>query len=294
MKKFLSVLVLASIFVMKSNAQSDDRKWRFGLRVTPQPTWFASGDKNNIPAGMKFGYGFGLNMERRFSDIVSLLTGIGGDFEGGKYSVKNDAAANYQVYYFRDESDDLVKPAGKLSEIKESDILCHLKERKVSSTFVTIPFILKLSTKELGGLKYYGMFGAEVGIRLKTTSTETYYETGKFVKDSLGNMNYTKLTDFYIKPTDETSVTGVNINKDAFVIPVRVGFNAGLGAEYRLSGTTAVFLNANFFYGLTPSMRPESKYMFYKTDVSGGEIKYSYVKQKLSQSAVRVSIGVMF
>src|SRR4051812_37024014 len=65
-----------------------DKKWRFGLRVTPQPSWFSSGDKNNIPAGSIMGLGFGLNVEYRFSDVAGILTGIGGDFEGGKYKVK--------------------------------------------------------------------------------------------------------------------------------------------------------------------------------------------------------------
>ncbi|MBX3163907.1 MAG: hypothetical protein KF900_05460 [Bacteroidetes bacterium] len=283
MKKFLFLftLLVFSSTILKAQADDDDRDWRFGLRITPQPAWFVGGDKNNIPKGTLFAYGFGLNIERRFSNVISLITGIGADFEGGKYSVKNDSADNYQVHYYRNQSNELVKPEdGK----KNGDLLCHLNERKINTTMVSIPVILRLSTKEINGMRYYGLFGAEVGVRIKTTATDTYYETGKYINDST-----------YQKVSGDISETGVNINPDASFIPLRLGFNAGAGLEYRLSGSTAAFLNINFFRGLTPLMRNESKYLYSHSAVnSDGSITYSYIKQKLFQTAIRISVGIMF
>src|SRR5690606_25473392 len=110
-------------------------------RVAAQPSWFASEDKNNIPDGAVFGLGFGLNVERKFSNVACLLTGIGGDFEGGKYTFKNDPAENYIVRYSRD-ADQFVSPSDTSSTMKNYIVA----GRKVSTTHVTIPLILKLST----------------------------------------------------------------------------------------------------------------------------------------------------
>src|SRR5690606_32300381 len=46
MKKFLCVFVslLFTASFLRAQSNEFDKKWRFGLRVTPQPTWFSSGD----------------------------------------------------------------------------------------------------------------------------------------------------------------------------------------------------------------------------------------------------------
>lgn len=284
MKKFLyvfvSLLFTANFFKAQSNEL--DKKWRFGLRITPQSTWYSSGDKNNIPKGVNFGFGFGLNVERRFSDIVSLLTGIGGDFEGGKYTLRHDtsAAGNYMPAYWEDESGLIAKPA---SGKKKDNTVRYLKERKINSTFVTIPLLLKLSTKEYSGLKFYGLFGGEIGIRARILAKDTYYETRKYTDD----VNY-------VYVSGETTESDVNIGKDASLIPMRLGFNVGLGAEYRMASTTAAFISVNFFKAFTNTMRKESNYLYYRTYDDNGKENYRMVQQNLLLNAVRINVGIMF
>ncbi|MDI1356066.1 MAG: outer membrane beta-barrel protein [bacterium] len=256
-----------------------DKKFRFGLRVTPQVCWYTSGDKNNVSAGTSMGFGFGLNMERRLSPTVTFLTGIGGDFEGGKYTVRNDAANNYVVKYWMDQSNEFVVPkAGKISDPNATVYV--LKERLIKTTHITIPLLMKLSTQEYSGLKYFGMFGAEVGFRVRSTADDSYSEVRKYTSD----------TDFKITSTDSKQ-TDLNLSSESSSFPMRFGLNAGLGFEYRMAGSTSFLFSINYFRSFTNVMQNESDVAYYGVT---SDNKYLFVKQNLKQTAIRLTIGIMF
>jgi hypothetical protein len=265
-----------------------DKKFRFGLRITPQPTWYASNDKNNLPYGVNFGLGFGLNMEYRFSEIAAFQFGIGGDFEGGKYTFKNDGSG-YTVQYWQNKStNEFVLPKnGALSNTINNDKNVHyiVSERSVKTTFVTLPLILKLSTKEYGGLKYFGMFGGELGIRAKAKATDTYEKS--YLYDANAAITATN---------GASSQSDIDIGKDASLIPMRFGMNVGAGTEYRIAGSTAFFVSVNYFHSFTNFMRNESKYMVsdVNKDLTAGTEDYKFVKQNLLLNAIRINIGILF
>jgi opacity protein-like surface antigen len=293
MKKRLLTLAAATVLVSSLLAQESnfDRKYRFGLRVTPQPTWFVSDDtKNSTPSGAKLGFGFGLNMEYKFSETTSLLTGVGADLEGARYRFRHEPENNYVPVYLMNESNELIAPNGSTEDVNNKVYKAHtayvLKEREVKTTYLTIPLILKLSTKEIGGLRYSGLFGVEVGVRLNAKAKDSYYQTGKF-------QNHTYDTLFVLQPIPGIdSQSDIDIGKESSLIPLRTCFNAGLGAEYRLSGSTAVFFSINYFRSLTNMMKKESAYTFWKTEPSSG--KSTLINQNLKMSGIRVSVGIMF
>lgn len=295
MRKILTALLLLFFQIHSFKAQTgsgedSDNKVRFGLRLSPQPTWFSSADKNNLPNGAILGYGFGLNVEVKFSSAVSLLTGIGGDFEGGKIKFRNDPANNYQACYFKNDAEAFLQSNSKapVSDLKKAGNTLYLvSERKINSTFVTIPLILKLSTKDIAGMKYFGLFGAELGIRIKAKVADKYNEIRKYKSDS---------TYDNIAPT---TITDIDISKDASLVPLRIGLNVGAGFEYRLVGNTAFFCSINYFNSFTNFMRNDSKYMMYNwqsIDAAKGSntITYKMVSQTLLAKAIRINMGFMF
>lgn len=295
MKKFLytiaSVLILGQALTAQDKQADFDKKFRFGLRVAAQPTWFTSNEVNNKPSGAKFGTGFGLNMEIRFSKIVSLSTGIGADFEGGKYAFKRDTANDYEVVYWQDNAASFVEPktGGTFADLNTSSNTAYiLKDRTLKTTHITIPAILKLATNEYSGLKYFGMFGAEIGFRIKTTATDSYHTSYKFDANGLPKSGP--------NGEGESTQTNVNLAKDAATpfFPMRLGFNAGLGTEYRLGGSTSAFFSVNYFRSFTNLLRSDSKFLVYDTKTSGGTNTYSFVKQNLIQNAIRINIGILF
>jgi hypothetical protein len=275
MKKFIcSIALIGSL--LTAGAQDDkkaefDRKFRFGLRITPQPTWLVSGNKNNnIPNGAVFGFGFGLNLEYCFSNIACLLTGIGGDFEGGKYSFRTEE--NYHVGYWTDEAGEVIKP----SDVNDKSLGYRVTERRVKTTYASVPLILKLSTQEYSGVKYFGMFGGELSYRVNSKANDTYYETLFYKNDTLRTK------------AESGELSDININPQTWFM--RISFNAGMGMEYRVAGTTAMFVSINYFRNLTNYMKEESKYMFYS--IENGS--YKYVKSRLFITGIRFNVGIMF
>src|ERR1700741_1477289 len=111
MKKILllvstTALLANSLFAQESD---DDKKFRLGLKVAAQPTWFSSKNSSATKLGTSFGFGFGLVTEFRLSKTASFVTGIGGDFEGGSIKYKYDptAASSYDIGYVLDASGDM-------------------------------------------------------------------------------------------------------------------------------------------------------------------------------------------
>ncbi len=281
MKKLLytatALLFAAAGLRAQDSSGTDNSKVRFGLRITPQPTWFVSGDKNNTPSGAIFGFGFGLNIEFRITSTAAFLTGIGGDFEGGNYTVKYDPG-NYEVRYWLNGSGEFVEPANGAAK---GNTGYHLNSRHVNSTWITIPVILKLSTKEYNGMKYSGMFGGEIGFRAKASATDTYYSYTTYT-DSAGIV---KGKTFF----GERVESDININEEAGKVPARIGMNLGIGAEYRLGGSTSLFGSINYFRSFTNFMQEKSDFTIFN-DVGG----YQFVRQSLKMAAIRINIGIMF
>lgn len=286
MKKIL-LLVSSSLLLANSFFAQDgdfDKKFRLGLRVAAQPTWFSSKDNNASKLNTGFGFGFGLVTEFKLSDIVHFGTGIGGDFESGsiKYRYEPVSTPPYSVSYVTDGSGDLKEAEDGVSEstyLNDGDIAyTGVYERKIKTTHITIPITLKMMTKEYSGFRYFGVFGGDLGIRIKARAEDKY----TFKTTTTGT-------------TGSGTNTNINIGKDGSLIPLRVGLNVGAGAEYRIAGSTSIFLSINYFRSFTNLMRNESKYLFHNADSdSNGIMTFSHVKQGLLMNAVRINVGILF
>ncbi|MBK9283421.1 MAG: outer membrane beta-barrel protein [Sphingobacteriaceae bacterium] len=298
MKKYLYTVLTVLFVSTLVNAQEEgkekkdfDKKFRFGLRVAAQPCWFTSNENNNKPYGAMFGTGFGLNMEFRFSDIVALSTGIGADFEGGKLTYRQESSDNYAVSYWMDNTKNMVAVEGKVNPQDISNTTntrFYVKERLVKTTHITLPALLKMSTNEYSGFKYFGMFGAEIGIRIKSVADDKY--TTSYTFDNLGLVTNGAAGD---KNTPDSK--NLNISKDASLVPMRIGFNAGMGFEYRLGGSTSFFMSVNYFRSFTNLMRSDSKFLV--SDVitePNGNQSYKMIEQNLIQNAIRINLGILF
>lgn len=279
MKKILltasGILFMAQSFMAQDS--NFDKKMRFGLRVAPQPTWLSSNDNNTTKNGAGFGFGFGLVAEFKLSDIIHFSTGIGGDFESGKLSYRQDPAGNFTPGYVLNNDGNLVEAKNGLSPssyLATGNKYYLLRQRNLKTTYVTIPLMLKMLTKEISGFRYFGMFGGELGIRVKTKANDDV--------TLVSNNVY-------------TTNSNLNVGPDASLIPMRFGLNVGAGTEYRLAGTTSLFLSVNYFRSFTNTMRVESKYVSTGGSIdSNNNIQFTHLKQGIFANAVRINIGVLF
>lgn len=285
MKKVFSIAIAALLVTNVMFAEDgDDRKVRFGLRVTPTPTWLRSNDSKLIEnSGMKFGFGFGLQVEFKINSTASFVTGLGGDFLGGKQIFKNGQGyvLNSENGYV--ESDNVAW--GKTPGLMEADAIIdkrkfyELKSREVKITYITLPILLKLMTKDISGFKYFGVFGGNVSFATKFRVTDEINEL-KITTGGYQTGGTSTLSD--MKPAGD-------------YLPFNAGLNVGLGMEYNLSGSTSAFISFNYCRGFI------NQY-FSSSDVIVENIKEnlntsstpSKAKQSAFSDGVQINIGMLF
>lgn len=293
MKKIL-LFIFSGIIISGNIVSQDDtnKKFRAGLKVSAQPCWFTSNDANTAKSKTGFGYGFGLVLDFRLSDVIYFSTGIGGDFENASVKYRNDGydpllnPTAFCISYTSDNSNALVesengKPVTEL--FKEGSSTYIIRERQIKTTHITLPLSLKMLTKEYGGFRYFGQFGGDIGFRTVAKANDSYdYK-----------LNYTSTGGVL---TAEGTTSNLNIRKDCSLIPIRVGLNVGVGTEYRIAGSTSLFLSVNYFRSFTNLMRKDSKYMNTGStyDLSNNTVTFTHLQQHLIMSAIKINIGVMF
>jgi hypothetical protein len=301
----LSSVLLAQTTMPAPSTGDDgsfDKKFRFGLKVAPQPTWFKSGNGNTEKLKTGFGFGFGLVAEYKLSNIIRLSSGVMGDLESGSVKFKNDGYDpnnpatnnNYAVAYVIDkdgellEAKDGIKPEEFGSQPGAKTYI--LKERKIKTTHVTVPITLKMLTNEYSGFRYFGQFGVDLGFRTAFKAADEYSYTGSYVAA-------TGTTAATMKWEAGGSNSTVPITKDGSLVPVRLGLNVGAGTEYRIAGSTSLFISVNYFSSFTNLMQNKSDYAFTAVSYDAPSNKYTNFKlfeQTLKMNAIRINLGVMF
>ncbi len=287
MKKLLFTIIAISFATTSILAQDvpDPKGVRFGVFVRGTPSWYSTPSSSYYSkGGAVFGTGFGLNLEFRITDVVAFQTGVGGDFDGGKinytHNVGNFNSAN-DIYtsYILDKTPQLVeikdKNVSDFMGANSSQYSGHdLLTRRIHTTYVTIPLLLKMMTKEISGFKYFVNFGGTMGVLVGAKSDDYTEENVGFTQTFTNNK-------------------GLNMYKDC--IPVRIGLNLGLGAEYRIAGTTSLYLSANFVNSFIPTVKAHSVYNFNNVDFSGNTNgTFIYAPQKLNPMGIQINLGVLF
>lgn len=287
MKKILllvsSTLLLANSFFAQ---EASDKKFRFGLRVTPTPTWLRSTDTKVVGGGgAKFGFGFGLQTEFRINSTASFVTGIGGDFLGGKQNYKNGQGYVLTKNGEYTESEKTNFEGGATNVFlnnTNNDKFYVLKTRSVKTTYVTIPILLKLMTKDISGFKYFGMFGGNIAVQTKYRASDEIME---LTYDPSGTGSY----------IDGPTTTITDMKPKGDLIPINIGLNVGLGLEYNLAGSTSVFLSINYLRGFINQYQSSSEIIVDKIKENiNTNTKPSRSKQSAFSDGIQINIGVLF
>jgi len=296
----LSVNALAQTPTVTPKQQNFDKKFRFGLRATPQVAWLSSKNDYAKSNGSVMGFGFGLVLDFKLSDIIHFSTGLGGDFDGGKiaykYNIDNSNHSNdFTVNMGVDKENNMIeaKDGAKITEYgaNNGDMFFSMDKRRYRATYVSIPLLLKMMTQEYNGLRHVFVFGGELGIRAGLKADDTYADGSKLTVTSTST-TVEKLSG------DALTNKGLNVGKDGSVVPGRFGMNVGYGVEYRLGGSTSLYTSLNYFQSFTNIVRSESHFLIKgndtSVDLSNGTYTFANLSQAHFAKAVRLSIGLMF
>jgi hypothetical protein len=277
MKKIFSLLLLSCILFNVARAQEEeDKNVRFGMKVAAIPTWLRSNDKKLYANGNpKFGFGFGLMLEFKITNVVKFATGIGGEFLGGEQVYKSDYGyiLNGNDFYAVSQSDYLTDYSNT------SKNYYVLKSRKIKTTYVTLPVALKMMTKAYSGMRFFGSFGGDIALLTRAKAND-------------------EVLDYKAANSAKTN-SDMNIYKET--IPVRVNLNVGIGMEYNISGSTSLMVSVNYMRSFLNLYRNESKYIskdFEKQTsnyiISGANPGVAGAKQGAFVDGIAINVGVLF
>ncbi len=286
MKKIfiITAIALSSNLVFGQEAENELKNFRFGLKFSPSINWYKPDGKIISADGPIFGYGGGLVTEFRLAKVVSIQTGVQVDVEGGRMKYNNggpnNANANTVSYYYLGLDDEIVV-YDKVLANSPSHTHYQLNKRTYKVTYITIPLSIKMKTKEIGSLTYYGHIGMNNSFRWKASAN-----------DELQVIN------------DATNTLGTNDNKSKIDITkdvsvYAVSLNFGVGSELNFSGTTSLTFGLSYNLGFTNVVKSDSNYLGRRANSADyGSNPASFTESKMPQSiksnAVLLNIGVLF
>lgn len=239
-KKILILAVAVFGFVNLKAQEGSDKKFRFGLKAVPSLSWLKLDDEKTYEKGgamAKFGYG--LMTEFKISDVAWFSTGIQIDYDGGKWKASNDTSIGY---FINGDNELLESEEYKYDGTASADVYTKytphtIKSRAYRSTYLTIPLALRLKTKEIGYMTYFGGFGFLASIHLKSKADD------EVINQVTGtSSNFEK----------------IDISKDMNIM--RLGLTLNGGVEINLSGSTSVLLGLTFNQFFLNNVKTDSKY----------------------------------
>lgn len=146
MKRISSLLVL---LMTVSPLLAEDFGFRFGLKVSPNISFFRAETRSYDNRGVGLGYSYGLIMDYDFAENYAISTGLNILQTGGK--MQYDWIHNH---------------GGNGDEFRTK------KQRTFRYRHLEVPLALKLRTTEIGYITYYGMFGVGLGFRTNATADD--------------------------------------------------------------------------------------------------------------------------
>lgn len=274
-----------------SHQENEIRNFRFGLVVLPSINWYSTESKIIQRNGVAPKFGGGLAVEFRLAKVAAIATGMNIVTSGGKLEYVNqglyDKSAN-SIYYYFNNNEDIVE----LDKVKDAPtntlVQYQLNKRSYQTSYISIPLLLKLKTREIGSMVYYGQFGLN-----------SYFRWKGRAKDDVSVI---------YNPNSSTPSYGATESKSQLMISKDVSFynsalNFGLGTEWNLAGTTSMVLGISYNLGFTNVLRKDSKFLerrLNKPDYdpqnpqTSGNYEVKALEQIIKENSLVFTIGVLF
>ncbi len=226
------------IVILGANLTFAQKGFRFGMKAAPMFCWmkpdFSIGGISNFTAeggGGRMGFVWGPMAEIQLNETFLISTGVD---------------INYTFFRLKG----LLKDDVGGENIVEWD-------QKYKTRFIEVPVMLKFRTKEIGYLRYFGLFGLGAGFL------------------------YSSSTDFS-RTYSNSSNTDSNEEYGKYVKKFRGSMLVGAGVEYSISGNTALVGSLVFNNGLFNALQKQDKDPFNK------------VTPKAITNYMQLNIGILF
>ena len=203
--KNITILTLGLLLTQLSFAQNS---FRFGLKGASNFGWLSGTDKTIENDGTSVGFAYGLM---------------------GEYAINSTYGLHAELLLSQINS--------KFNLTSEQSFVNDISNTKISSLnykytiqYLEIPISMKLNTKEIGNLVYYGNFGFSPGFALNARASITSGDIPQSIKDL-------DPTDYRVNDDEGDDFTLDNFDDKVFLF--RFPLIIGGGVEYRMAGSTS-------------------------------------------------------
>jgi hypothetical protein len=274
MKKF-ALLFIAVLGLQIANAQDEGKSFRFGLRLDPSVNWFKVDNEKKFESdGASVGFGWGLHTEIKLSENASWTNGIGLFYDKGNVNYGLTSTTGDSVYYLLNGDDELVEfPTDSAGgALAAGSNIYKLGTRSYTVNYAHLQTCIKMKTKEIGMITYFGQFGLNLGIKTKARANDE--------NSILGT------TGTWTASSSEK----IDITKDAAFM--KLGINIGFGLEFNISGTTSAFACLSYNHGFTNAVNKKSDFL--KTTNDLDRSKLIDIEQKFTARNIALTVGILF
>jgi hypothetical protein len=267
MKKIILVTLVA---ICTTAAIAQTKAWKIALHADPNVSWLKPNNNDVDAGGAKLNFGFGISIDRMFTENYAIATGIQIFNTGGVLN-----------YYRTDSATNKTNTTINYPSIADLNRTYKLK-------YLEVPLTLRLRTNEIGYFTYWVQAGIGLGFNIKARADDEidhkkiqivkdgpWIEAGDQVIDNVGNE----------AKEDEIINDEIRLFRTSLII--------GGGVEYNLSGDVSAVAGVifnNAFSNVIKSEGVESNNG--EPSVKGNN--HQTFDMKAISNALSLQVGILF
>lgn len=238
--KNVTILVFGMLITQLSFAQGE---FRFGLKGSSNFGWVGGTSKNIVNDGTTVAFGYGIMGDYYFKPNYGISAEIMLSNIKSKFTVTEPLAFNSVM----------------------SDTVNDLRY-EYNIQYLDIPLTMKIRTKEIGDMTYFGQFGVSMGFALNAKTSIVSTGLPKSISDQ-------EPTEYRVNGAEGDAFTVNNFDDKVFLF--RLPLIIGGGIEYKMAGSTSLQIGVRIANAFTD--------MFVKDKTAIAKNNY-----------VALSVGVLF
>ena len=203
--KNVTILVFGMLITQLSFAQGE---FRFGLKGSSNFGWVGGTSKNIVNDGTTVAFGYGIMGDYYFKSNYGISAEIMLSNIKSKFKVTEPLAFNSAM----------------------SDTVNDLRY-EYNIQYLDIPLTMKIRTKEIGDMTYFGQFGVSMGFALNAKTSIVSTGLPKFISDQ-------EPTEYRVNDAEGDAFTVNNFDDKVFLF--RLPLIIGGGVEYKMAGSTSL------------------------------------------------------
>ena len=267
LRTLLATSGLAVLFFSPNAAQSQG--YHLGLQLAPNVSMAEPRELSHAAIQSEAHFGYGFVFDAMFTEKYAIGTGVNVFYNGGIT----------QHLTFQEDENGLSIEAVQLVQQQQ---------------YVEIPLTFKMRTNEIGYTTYFGQFGAGFGLNVRSEGSQ---KTTSFATlDSLGSVTEVVFSQSGLEAAESEQVSMADRTR-----LFRPSMIIGLGAERRLTGSTALVFALRYNvglrsqyedFGVLQSQAAES--LVYEFDSTTGEELPVPIQMQGKTGQIELCFGLMF